>query len=58
MMFKSSKQKDIFVAVYALVWIVANCICDAVFGTYLWSNLILLAILTVVVAIDYNERHR
>lgn len=58
MMFKSSKQKDIFVAVYALVWIVANCICYAVFGTYLWSNLILLAILTVVVAIDYNERHR
>lgn len=58
MMFKSSKQKDIFVAVYVLVWIAANCICDAVFGTYLWSNLILLAILTAVVAIDYHERHR
>jgi len=58
MMFKTSKQKDIFVAVYVFVWIAVNCICDAVFGTYLWANLIMLAIITVVTAIDYDERHR
>lgn len=58
MMFKNTKQKDIFVAVYVFVWIAVNCICDAVFGTYLWANLIMLAIITVVTAIDYNEKHR
>lgn len=58
MMFKNTKQKDIFVAVYVFVWIAVNCICDAVFGTYLWANLIMLAIITVVTAIDYDERHR
>lgn len=58
MMFKNSTQKDIFVGVYAALWITVNLICDAWCGTCFPANIVMLVVLATIVYIDHRQHHR
>lgn len=56
-MFKTEKQKDIFIGIYTVVWICINFITDYVFGSgaFLISNVVMFSILLVIALIN-NRR--
>lgn len=59
-MFKTEKQRLIFIVVFVLVWIFINIGVSAIFGdgATLFSNITMTAIMAVVTYVDYKKRHR